>query len=144
MTVQAVAAANGIADPNRIAAGRALTIPGATVNVAPVVLPGGTPATVQAVPVASVAPASGSWLSTLLTSVPSVAQSFADTKRAVALNKLEIERLRANPATPFPYPGAQVQAAEASNGGGFPLPLLLIVGAAGVALYFNSKPKSGR
>lgn len=148
VSVQTIAAANGIADPNRIAAGRVLTIPGATINVRPVVragaVPGMVPVVPVAVPVQSVAPASGSWLSTLLTNVPSVAQTYADTKRAVALNKLEIERLRANPNTPFSTPGAPLQAAEASPSGGISLPVLLIVGAAGLALFFNSKPKTGR
>lgn len=99
VTVQAVAAANGITDPNRITAGRVLTIPARNAATAPaatlaqIATPAPAPAPVAAVPVA--APASGSWLSQIVANIAPAAQAIEAAKYQRALNAANIARIKA-------------------------------------------------
>lgn len=134
VTVAAIATANGITDPNRITAGRSLTIPGATITQAPAaaLVAGTVPAPVP-VPVA--APASGSWLSQIVANIAPAAAAVEAAKYQRELNKLNLARLQAGqPIYPQTDAGDpySVTNPEPTGPGGVPAWLLPAAGVAGV------------
>lgn len=136
VTVAAIATANGIADPNRITAGRALTIPGATITQGPAGALVATPAPLPApvtVPVS--APASGSWLSQIVANIAPAAEAIEAAKYQRELNELNLARLKAGQAI-YPQTDAgnpySVTNPEPTGPGGVPAWLLPAAGVAGV------------
>ncbi|MBA4286406.1 MAG: hypothetical protein C0434_12850 [Xanthomonadaceae bacterium] len=136
-TVAALAAANGISNPNMIRVGQPLAIPGAAMTPGPVAV-SVSPMT----PGPFVAPtATGtSWIDSILTQGPQAYASILQTRDAAKVARINVERAQTGQA-PIAPAGA-VAPTLPEDDSAWPLRnwLLLAAGAGGLLLFLNSTP----
>ncbi len=134
VTVAAIASANGIRDVNKIRAGQALTIPGATIAGSASALQNTAgPVVVGVLPVAAPIPGTPTFLQNVLQSVPAIAQAVEESKTAKALARENARRAAEGEA-----PAASLSDAAASASGqdaGSLLKWVLLGGGALFVLY---------